>query len=123
MAKYIDREALIDWLKRIPIKDLSDGLGLCRVIMEDDFKKAIKEMPKSIIADAVPMRHGRITNGGRMKKYKLLSQALIFALIIIAAVVAFVLAAGKSAWILIIVYWVVLTIKNIVDLIVFRKNK
>lgn len=57
-----------------------------------------------------------------MKKYKLLSQALIFALIIIAAVVAFILAAGKSAWILIIVYWVVLTIKNIVDLIVFQKT-
>lgn len=58
-----------------------------------------------------------------MKKYKLLSQALIFALIIIAAVVAVTLAARKSAWILIIVYWVVLTIKNIVDLIVFKKNK
>ena len=58
-----------------------------------------------------------------MEKYKLLSQALIFALIIIAAVVAFTLAAVKSAWGLIIVYWVVLTIKNIVDLIVFRKNK
>ena len=53
MAKYIDREALIEWLKRIPLKDLSDGLGLCRVIMEDDFKKAIKKMPKSIIVDAV----------------------------------------------------------------------
>ncbi len=53
MAKYIDREALVDWLKRIPLKDLSDGLGLCRVIMEDDFKKAIKEMPEGIIADAV----------------------------------------------------------------------
>ena len=58
-----------------------------------------------------------------MKKYKLLSQALIFALIIIAAVVAVILAAGKSAWILIIVYWIVLTAKNIVDLIIFQKNK
>ena len=58
MDKYIDREALIDWLKHIPIKDLSDGLGLCRVIMEDDFKRAIKEMPEGIIADAVQMRHG-----------------------------------------------------------------
>lgn len=123
MAEYIDREALIDWLKRIPIKDLSDGLGLCRVIMEDDFRKAIKEMPKGIIADAVPMRHGRITNGGHMKKYKLLSQALIVALIVIAAVVAFTLATGKSAWILIIAYWIVLTAKNIVDLIAFQKNK
>lgn len=60
--------------------------------------------------------------GGRMKKYKLLSQALIFALIIIAAVVAVTIAAGKSAWGLIIAYWVVLTIKNAVDLIGNRKG-
>ena len=59
MAKYIDREALVEWLNRIPLKDLSDGLGLCRVIMEDDFKKAIKKMPKGIIADVAPVRHGR----------------------------------------------------------------
>ena len=55
MAKYIDRDALVEWLKRIPLKDLSNGLGLCRVIMEDDFKKAIKKMPKGIIVDAVPV--------------------------------------------------------------------
>lgn len=55
MAKYIDREALIEWLKRVPLKDLSDGLGLCRVIMEDDFKKAIKNMPQGVIVDAVPV--------------------------------------------------------------------
>lgn len=59
MAKYIKREALIEWLKRIPLIDLSDGRGLCRVIMEDDFKKAIKKMPKGIIADVTPVRHGR----------------------------------------------------------------
>ena len=60
MAKYyIDREGLIEWLKRIPLKDLSDGLGLSRVIMEDDFKKAIKKMPKGIIVDVAPVRHGR----------------------------------------------------------------
>lgn len=58
-----------------------------------------------------------------MKKYKLLSQALIFALIIIAAVVAITIAAGKSAWGIIIAYWVMLTIKNIIDLIMSRKNK
>ena len=56
MAKYIDREALIEWLKRIPLIDLSDGRGLCRVIMEDDFKKAIKKMPKGIIADVEPVQ-------------------------------------------------------------------
>ena len=55
MTKYINREALIEWLKRIPLKDLSDGRGLCRVIFEDDFKKAIKKMPKGIIVDAVPV--------------------------------------------------------------------
>ena len=53
MDKYIDREAFIEWLTHIPLKDLSNGLGLCRVIMEDDFKKAIKKIPKSIIDDVV----------------------------------------------------------------------
>ena len=51
MAKYIDREDLVEWLKRIPLKDLSDGRGLCRVIFEDDFKRAIKKIPKGIIYD------------------------------------------------------------------------
>ena len=60
MAKYyIGREAFVEWLKHSPLKDLSDGRGFCRVIMEDDFKKAIKKMPKSIIADVAPVRHGR----------------------------------------------------------------
>ena len=59
MAKYINREALVEWLKRIPLKDLSDGRGLCRVIFEDDFKRAIKKIPKGIIADVAPVRHGR----------------------------------------------------------------
>ena len=59
MDKYIDRDALIEWLKRITLIDLSDGLGLCRVIMEDDFKKAIKKMPKGITVDVSPARHGR----------------------------------------------------------------
>ena len=51
MAKYIDRDSLIEWLKRIRLIDLSDGLGICRVIMEDDFKKAITNMPENIIVD------------------------------------------------------------------------
>ena len=59
MAKYIDREALVEWLKRIPLKDLSDGRGLCRVIFEEDFKRAIKKIPKGIIVDVAPVRHGR----------------------------------------------------------------
>src|SRR5574344_1259005 len=59
MAKYIDREALVEWLKRIPLKDLSDGRGLCRVIFEDDLKRAIKKIPKGIIVYVAPVRHGR----------------------------------------------------------------
>lgn len=55
MAKYIDLEALVNWLKHIPLKDLSDGQGLCRVIMEDDFKSAISSMPESAVADMVPV--------------------------------------------------------------------
>ena len=60
MAEYIDRGALIEWLKRIRLIDLSDGRGLCRVIMEDDFKKAIKKMPKGIIVDVATVRHGAV---------------------------------------------------------------
>ena len=55
MAKYIDRDSLIEWLKRIPLIDLSDGRGICRVIMEDDFKKAITNMPENIIVDVAPV--------------------------------------------------------------------
>lgn len=55
MAKYIDLEALVNWLKHIPLKDLSDGQGLCRVIMEDDFKAAISSLPESAVADMVPV--------------------------------------------------------------------
>ena len=64
MAKYIDRDSLIEWLKRIRLIDLSDGLGICRVIMEDDFKKAIKNMPENIIVDVAPVRHGRWIDKG-----------------------------------------------------------
>lgn len=55
MAKYIDLEALVDWLKHIPLKDLSDGQGLCRVIMENDFKAAISSLPESAVTDMVPV--------------------------------------------------------------------
>ena len=61
--RLIDVDALREWLKRIPLKDLSDGLGLCRIIMEDDFKKAIKNMPKGIIVDVSPVRHGQWEHG------------------------------------------------------------
>ncbi len=59
MAKYIEREELVEWMKRIPLKDLSDGLGLCRIIMEEDFKHAIRTIPDGTIIDVAPVVHGR----------------------------------------------------------------
>lgn len=57
--KCISRDAFIAWLKRIPIRDLSDGAGLCRIIMADDFERAIKELPSDMIYDAEPVEYGR----------------------------------------------------------------
>ena len=59
MAKYINREELVEWLKRIPLKDLSDGLGLCRIIMEEDFNRAIRTIPDGTIVDLEPVVHVR----------------------------------------------------------------
>lgn len=64
MAKYINRDELVEWLKRIPLKDLSDGLGLCRVIMEEDFKRAIRTIPEGTIIDVASAAHGRWINVG-----------------------------------------------------------
>lgn len=55
MAEYIKRDEFIAWLKRIPLKDLSEGRGLCRIIMEEDFKRAIRELPREVIADVAPV--------------------------------------------------------------------
>lgn len=46
---YIDVDGLRDWMATIPVKDLSDGKGLCRVILADDFKKAINKLPEKYI--------------------------------------------------------------------------
>lgn len=59
MDEYIEREELVEWMKRIPLKDLSDGLGLCRVITEEDFKRAIRTIPAGTIIDVAPVVHGR----------------------------------------------------------------
>lgn len=56
--KLIDVDQFRAWLKTIPLKDLSDGRGLCLVIMEEDFKRSIKNMPTECIIEAEPVRHG-----------------------------------------------------------------
>ena len=45
MNDCISRHAAIDWASKIPIHDLSDGRGFCRVIFADDFLKALKTIP------------------------------------------------------------------------------
>lgn len=50
-----------------------------------------------------------------MNGWKKVSQMLVFLLMGIAATVAGLLIAGKSAWSVIIVYWLVLTLKNLCD--------
>ena len=51
-----------------------------------------------------------------------LTNALIFALMIIAAVVCGTIAAGGNAWALIICYWAVLTVKNGADWIAAQRK-
>lgn len=57
--KCISRDAFIEWLKRIPIRDLSDGAGLCRIILVEDFERAIRELPSDLIYDADSTEYGR----------------------------------------------------------------
>ena len=51
-----------------------------------------------------------------------ISNALVLALAIIAAVVATGLIAGVQMWPWIIMYWLVLTVKNVVDYMGGRQN-
>lgn len=50
------------------------------------------------------------------------SQALIFVLAGLAAWVAGLLSAGRTAWPQIVAYWLVLTGKNVCDLLAARKK-
>ena len=54
---------------------------------------------------------------------KRLSAMLVLALAAIAMTVCAGLAAGRNMWPWIVAYWVVLTVKNIVDWIGARKNE
>lgn len=57
--KCISRDAFVKWLKHIPIRDLSDGAGLCRIILVEDFERAIKELPSDIVYDTDSAEYGR----------------------------------------------------------------
>ena len=51
------------------------------------------------------------------RKWKYASQLAICLLILISLTVAVLLARGDSAWQAIVLYWVVLTVKNVCDYI------
>ena len=51
------------------------------------------------------------------RKWKYASQLAICLLILISLTVAVLLARGDSAWKAIVLYWVVLTVKNVCDYI------
>ena len=50
-----------------------------------------------------------------MNKWKRLSQLCVFALILISFTVAIILLNNASAWPFIVLYWIVLTLKNFFD--------
>lgn len=57
-----------------------------------------------------------------MSFWQKMSQLCVIALIAIAAIVAVMLMCGVSAWLVIILYWVVLTGKNACDLMALRRK-
>ena len=47
--KLVSADGLREWLKKIPLHDLSDGLGLCRIIFAEDFERAMASFPGEAI--------------------------------------------------------------------------
>lgn len=49
IEKLVSADDLREWLKKIPIHDLSDGRGLCRIIFAEDFERAMASFPGEAI--------------------------------------------------------------------------
>lgn len=47
--KLVSAYGLREWLKKIPLHDLSDGRGLCRIIFAEDFERAMASFPGDTI--------------------------------------------------------------------------
>lgn len=47
--KLVSVDGLREWLKKIPLHDLSDGRGLCRIIFAEDFERAMASFPGDAI--------------------------------------------------------------------------
>ena len=57
-----------------------------------------------------------------MNFWQKMSQLCVIALIVIAAIVAVMLMCGVPAWLVIILYWVVLTGKNACDYLALKRK-
>lgn len=47
--KLVSADGLREWLKKIPLHDLSDGRGLCRIIFAEDFERVMASFPGDAI--------------------------------------------------------------------------
>lgn len=47
--RLVSADGLREWLKKIPLHDLSDGRGLCRIIFAEDFERAMASFPGDAI--------------------------------------------------------------------------
>lgn len=47
--KLVSADSLREWLKKIPLHDLSDGRGLCCIIFAEDFERAMASFPGDAI--------------------------------------------------------------------------
>ena len=47
--KLVSADGLREWLKKIPLHDLSDGRGLCRIIFAEDFERTMASFPGDAI--------------------------------------------------------------------------
>ena len=50
--KLVSADGLREWLKKIPLHDLSDGRGLCRIIFAEDFERAMASFPGDAIQNS-----------------------------------------------------------------------
>lgn len=55
-----------------------------------------------------------------VKRWKVGAQVCVILLIVIASIVTVLLALSKPAWLAIISYWLILTAKNLCDLMAIR---
>lgn len=47
--RLVSADGLREWIKKIPLHDLSDGRGLCRIIFAEDFERAMASFPGEAI--------------------------------------------------------------------------